>query len=224
MATLLYRLGRFSYRHAWRVIGVWVLILVGILGGSVALGGQTSESFTIPGTESQNALDRLEAVFPSVAGASAQVVVQAPAGASVTDDDNEKLIEQTVDAIEDIDGIDSVISPFDEYAGKAVSDDESMAIIKVQFDGASTDVTDETLTRLQDTADIGRDAGLVVEFGGQVFQDNEFGVTVTEALGVLFAGVVLFIAFGSIVAAGMPLLGALVGVGVAIGGISAYSA
>ena len=51
-------------------------------GGSVALGGQTSESFNIPGTESQNALDRLEAVFPSVAGASVQVVAVAPDGAT----------------------------------------------------------------------------------------------------------------------------------------------
>jgi len=224
MATLLYRLGRFSYRHAWRVIGVWALVLVGILGGSVALGGQTSESFSIPGTESQSALDRLESVFPSVAGASAQVVMEAPEGASVDDPDLTAAIEDTATAIEKVDGITTVISPFSEYAGKAVSDDETMAIIKVQFDGASTDVTDETLVELQDTAQIGRDAGMVVEFGGQVFQDNTFGVTVTEVFGVLFAGVVLFITFGSLVAAGMPLVSALIGVGVAIGGISAYSA
>jgi RND superfamily putative drug exporter len=224
VATLLYRLGRFSYRHAWRVIGVWVLVLVGILGGSVALGGQTSESFNIPGTESQNALDRLEAVFPSVAGASVQVVAVAPDGATVDEAEYTQAIEQTVAEIEGIDGVASVISPFSEYAGKAIADDESMAIIKVQFDGAATDVTEKTLDELTATADIGEDAGMVVEFGGQVFQDNTFGITVTEVFGVLFAGVVLFITFGSLVAAGMPLLSALVGVGIAIGGISAYSA
>jgi RND superfamily putative drug exporter len=224
VATLLYRLGRFSYRHAWRVIGVWVLVLVGILGGSVALGGQTSESFAIPGTESQNALDRLEAVFPSVAGASVQVVAVAPDGASVTDPEYTDAIEKTAKKIEKIDGVASVISPFSEYAGKAVADDDSMAIIKVQFDGPSTEVTEKSLTELQDTASIGEDAGMVVEFGGQVFQDNTFGITITEVFGVLFAGVVLFITFGSLVAAGMPLLSALIGVGIAIGGISAYSA
>jgi RND superfamily putative drug exporter len=224
VATLLYRLGRFSYRHAWRVIGVWVLVLVGILGGSVALGGQTSESFAIPGTESQNALDRLEAVFPSVAGASVQVVAVAPDGASVTDPRYTDAIEQTANTIEKIDGVASVISPFSEYAGKAVADDGSMAIIKVQFDGPSTEVTDKSLAELQDTASIGEDAGMVVEFGGQVFQDNTFGITITEVFGVLFAGVVLFITFGSLVAAGMPLLSALIGVGIAIGGIGAYSA
>jgi RND superfamily putative drug exporter len=224
MATLLYRIGRFSYRHTWRVIVVWAVLLLGILGGGVALGGQTQESFAIPGTESQNALDRLEAVFPSVAGASAQVVLVAPDGSTVTDADTEAVIEDLAAEIADIAGVDSVVSPFSEYAGEAITDDESMAILRVQFDGASSDVTDATLDELKATAPIAEDAGLRVEFGGQVFQDTSFGITITEVFGVIFAGIVLFITFGSLLAAGMPLLSALVGVGIAIGGISAYTA
>ncbi|NYF11470.1 RND superfamily putative drug exporter [Leifsonia sp. AK011] len=224
MATLLYRLGRFSYRHAWRVILVWAVLLIGILGGGFALGGQTQESFAIPGTESQNALDRLEAVFPSVAGASAQVVLVAPDGEKVTDAASEAAIEDLADEIDTIKGVDSVVSPFSEYAGEAVTDDESMAILRVQFDGPSSDVTDETLDELKATASIAEDAGLRAEFGGQVFQDNTFGITITEAFGVIFAGIVLFITFGSLLAAGMPLLSALIGVGIAIGGITAYTA
>jgi RND superfamily putative drug exporter len=224
MATLLYRLGRFSYRHAWRVIGVWVLLLAGILGGGIALGGQTQESFSIPGTESQDALDRLEAVFPSVAGAAAQVVLVAPEGATITDSANTAVIEELVTEMSRIDGVETVISPFDEFAGEAVTDDESMAIVRVQFDGTVADVTDETLGELQAIAPIAADAGLRVEFGGEVFKDTTFGLTITEVFGVLFAGVVLFITFGSLMAAGMPLLGALVGVGVAMGGITAYTA
>jgi len=224
MATLLYRIGRFSYRRPWRVIGVWMLLLVGILGGGFALGGQTQESFAIPGTESQNALDRLEAVFPSVAGASAQVVVVVPDGDSVTDTKYTAAIEEIADAAADIDGVDSVVSPFSEYAGEAVSDDESMAILRVQFDGPVSDVTDATLDELKDTASIAADAGMRAEFGGQVFQDTSFGITITEVFGVIFAGLVLFITFGSLLAAGMPLLSALVGVGIAIGGITAYTA
>ena len=71
MATLLYRLGRFSFRRAWIIIGIWAALLITVLGGGIALGGQSQESFVIPGTESQEALDRLSAVFPQVAGASA---------------------------------------------------------------------------------------------------------------------------------------------------------
>ena len=222
MATLLYRLGRFSYRHAWRVIAVWVLLALTTIGAGVALGGQTQESFAIPGTESQQALDRLEAVFPSVAGASATAVVVVPDGDSINV--AEATIERLVSAIELVPGIDSATSPFSEYAGNAISADKSMAIVRVQFDGPSSAVTDETIAALTDTAQIGRDAGLTVEFGGQVFQDNTVGITVTEVFGVIFAGVVLVITFGSLLAAGMPLLSALLGVGIVMGGITAVSA
>lgn len=222
MATLLYRLGRFSYRRPWRVIGVWLLLLAATLGGGIALGGQTQESFAIPGTESQEALDRLEAVFPSVAGASATGVVVAPTGASIADE--QTTIEQLVSDIEKVPGIDSAMSPFDQYAGNAISGDGDMAIIRIQFDGPSTDVTDATIADLKATATDARDAGLTVEFGGQVFQDNTVGITPTEVLGVIFAGVVLFITFGSLLAAGMPLLSALLGVGIVMGAIMTLSA
>ena len=222
MATLLYRLGRFSYRHAWRVIGVWVLVLIAVLGAGIGLGGKTQESFAIPGTESQQALDRLEAVFPSVAGASATAVVVAPAGASIGSE--KATIEELVTAIEKVPGIDSAMSPFDQYAGKAISDDGTMAIIRVQFDGPSTDVTDATIADLKATAEVGTAEGLQVEFGGQVFQETSVAITITEVFGVIFAGVVLVITFGSLLAAGMPLLSALLGVGIVMGAIMTLSA
>jgi len=172
MATLLYRLGRFSYRRPWRVILVWLILLVGILGSGIAIGGQTQDSFDIPGTESQEALDRLEAVFPSVAGASSQVVLVAQDGDTVLDDSAVKAIDELVIAIEKIDGVDSAISPFSEFAGEAVTADESMAIIRVQFAGPAAQVTDETLAELTATASIGEASNLRVEYGGQVFQET----------------------------------------------------
>jgi RND superfamily putative drug exporter len=215
VAILLYRLGRFSFRHSWRVLTVWILLLAGALGAGIALGGQTQESFAIPGTESQIALDRLEAVFPSVAGASATGVIVAEDGSRI--ENSEAVIERITSAIESIDGIDSAVSPFSQYAGKAISDDHSMAIIRVQFDGISTDVTEATIDDLVMTGNIAEAAGLRLEFGGQVFQDTSFGITVTEVIGVVFAGLVLVITFGSLLAAGMPLLSALLGVGIVMG-------
>jgi RND superfamily putative drug exporter len=222
VATLLYRLGRFSFRHSWRVLTVWILLLAGTLGAGIALGGQTQESFAIPGTESQIALDRLEAVFPSVAGASATGVIIAEDGSRI--ENSESVIERITSAIESIDGIDSAVSPFSQYAGKAISDDHSMAIIRVQFDGISTDVTEATIDDLVMTGKIAEAAGLRLEFGGQVFQDTSFGITVTEVIGVVFAGLVLVITFGSLLAAGMPLLSALLGVGIVMGLITTFSA
>ncbi|MCU1558587.1 MAG: family transporter [Microbacteriaceae bacterium] len=224
MATLLYRLGRFAYRRSWTVIGVWLLLLLGILGGGVALGGQTQESFAIPGTESQNALDRLDAVFPSVAGASAQAVVQVPNGASVDDPAYRAAIERMDAVIGKIAGVETVVSPFSPYAGSSISADKQMARTQIQFTGASTDVTAATLKELTATASIGEGAGMTVAFGGQVFSNNTFGITITEIFGLLFAAVVLLVTFGSLIAAGMPLLSALIGVGIVMGGITAISA
>ncbi len=224
MATLLYRLGRLSYRRAWTVIGVWLVLVLGVLGGSIALGGQTQESFAIPGTESQTALDRLDAVFPSVAGASAQAIIVAPKGGAIGDAAVTAAIKKMDAKIATIDGIDSVISPFSKYAGNAISDNGRYARTQIQFTGASTDVTPATLKQLTATASIGEDAGLTVAFGGQVFEDNTFGITITEVFGLLFAAVVLLITFGSLVAAGMPLLSAIIGVAIVIGGIGAISA
>ncbi|MFD5866702.1 MMPL family transporter [Agromyces sp. NPDC127015] len=224
MALLLHRIGRFAYRRAWLVIVAWVVALGAVLGTGVALGGQLQDSFAIPGTESQQAIDQLAAVFPQTAGASAKAVVEAPEGESVESAQYQGAIEDMESALEDVDGIASVLGPFDEYAGDQVSGDERTAYIQITFDGQVTDVTPETLDEVTATGDIGTDAGLEVAFGGDVFQETSFGLTITEVFGVLFAAVVLIITFGSLLAAGMPLLTALVGVGTAVGGITIVAA
>ncbi len=83
MATLLYRLGRFSTRRAIPVIIAWLLLAAGVLVGGFALGGQMQDSFSIPGTESQTAIDRLDAVFPQAGGGTAEIVIDDPHGASL---------------------------------------------------------------------------------------------------------------------------------------------
>lgn len=224
MATFLYRIGLGAYRRAWIVIAVWMLAVAGILGAGVVLGGQTSESFAIPGTESQDTIDTLAEVFPAAAGAQVQVVYAVPDGGTVEDDAYRSAIEATGTAIEDVEGVNAVISPFSEYASGAISVDGETAFTQVQLDGSSEEVTQQTLDDLTATRSIAEAAGMDIAFGGQVFQDNTFGITVAEVFGVLFAGVVLIVTFGSLVAAGMPLLMALVGVGVAVGGITVISA
>jgi putative drug exporter of the RND superfamily len=223
VATLLYRLGRFSFRHPWRMLAVWLILMIGILGGGVALGGKTNDSFAIPGTESQNAIDRLEAVFPSAAGASAQIVVSVPSGASVKNEPYRSAIDELVTNAAKVPGVDNASSPFSKYASDAVSANKTAAIIAVQFTGQQEDVKPASLTDLQKLEPIATDAGMKIGFGGSVFQDNTVSISPTEGIGVLFAGLVLFIAFGSLLAAGMPLLTAIVGIGVTIGGVLAAS-
>jgi RND superfamily putative drug exporter len=224
MATFLYRIGRFAFRRAWLVIAAWALLLVALLGGGLALGGQTQESYAIPGTESQQAIDKLAAVFPQTAGASVEVVLASPNGDPLTAGAHRAAVEKMVDELGTVDGVASAVSPFSEYAGDAVSKDGRTAYIQVQLEHESTDVAPQTLDDIQASASIGEDAGIDVAFGGQVFQDQTFGLTITEGLGVLFAAVVLLITFGSLLSAGMPLLTALIGVGAAVGGITVVSA
>ncbi|MDO9395358.1 MAG: MMPL family transporter, partial [Herbiconiux sp.] len=219
MATLLYRIGRFAYRKAWYVIVAWVFALGGVLGVGLALGGQFQESFTIPGTESQQTIDKLENLFPAAAGAGATVVVVVPEGQNVDDEAVTQEITDVSDQLADLDQVASVIPPYSEYATNQISEDGTTALIKVQFDGPATDITDTTLDELQSTANALESDGMTVSYGGEAFQSAEFGLTVTEAVGVLFAGVVLFITFGSLLAAGLPLLTALIGVGLSAGGI-----
>ncbi|MEJ1230352.1 MAG: hypothetical protein WDM88_06595 [Galbitalea sp.] len=78
------------------MIAVWLILMIGVLGGGLALGGKTNDSFAIPGTESQNAIDRLSAVFPSAAGAAAEIVVTVPHGASVENQPYRSAIDDLV--------------------------------------------------------------------------------------------------------------------------------
>ena len=206
MALFLHRIGRAAFRRAWIVIIAWAVALGALLGLGIGLGGQLQESYAIPGTESQDAIDQLAAVFPQTAGASAKAVVEVPDGESVEDDRYRDAIEAMESDLEDVEGVSNVLGPFDEYAGDQVSSDERTAYVQVQFDGPVTEVTAESIDAVLATGDLGRDAGMQVAFGGEVFQDTTFGLTITEAIGVLFAGVVLIITFGSLLAAGMPLL------------------
>ncbi|BDZ46092.1 MMPL family transporter [Naasia aerilata] len=223
MATLLYRLGRWAYSRPWRVVVAWLVLVAAVAAAALTLGGKTQESYAIPGTESQRAIDKLDAVFPQTAGASVQVVAQAPEGASVEDDRYRSVIETMSGELESVDGVEAVSSPYSDYAVDAISDDGRVAIIQVTLSANSEDVSQRTLDDVLATAEPARDAGMTVEFGGQVFQDTSFGITITEAFGVLFAAVVLIIAFGSLLAAGFPLLGALLGVGLSIGAITALA-
>lgn len=219
MATWLARVGAASMRRAWLVVIAWVVLLGGVLGGALALGPNMQESFEIPGTESQDALDRLGSVFPQVAGSSVQVVIQADGGVEAH---REAIAEQAAE-IERIDDVASVIDPWNEFASGQISDDGEVAFTRVQFepsDGARPTGIDE----LVETADAVRAHGATVEFAGQAFQEQSVGVTWVEGLGVAFAGIVLFVAFWSLLAAGMPLITALVGVGITMGGVLGASA
>lgn len=219
MATLLYRLGKASYKNAGRVVIAWVLAMFAVIGVGFSLGGQTEETFEIPGSESQEAYNRLEAVFPTFAGASSQVVLVAPEGERLDSATNRAVIDELAQALESGEGVDSVTTPFDEFAGDALSDDARYAIVQVRFDGPTPSVTDEMVEELLSTRSIAEESGLTIEYGGSILQDQSPGISATELVGVVFAGLVLIVTFRSVRPAWIPLASAIVGVGIAVGAI-----
>ncbi|MEW2631691.1 MMPL family transporter [Streptomyces sp. NPDC048389] len=222
MATFLYKLGRSAFRRRRLVALLWVALLAIAGVGAATASTATSSSFSIPGTEAQKAFDLLEERFPGGAadGATARVVFKAPEGGKMTDAGNKAEVEKAVAELKD--GSDQIASVTDPYTAQAVSQDGSTAYISVAYKVNAMEVTHETREALKGTGTEAREAGLTVEIGGDALQTMpEQGVG--EVIGVVVAGIVLVITFGSLVAAGLPLLTAIIGVGIGISTITALA-
>ncbi|MDQ1175685.1 MMPL family transporter [Microbacterium sp. SORGH_AS_0421] len=220
MSTFLYTLGRWSFRHPWRVLTGWLLILV-IAGGGVAVFAKgTDNTFSIPGTESQAGLEMLGRTFPQVSGASAQIIVVSADGTSVRDQNYQDAVQKASTDIGRLDFVEAVTDPYDARISGGISDDGRAAIVRIQFAGESTEVPAATKDALRDaTTALGQElpSGSQAILGGQLFATEIPGASLTEALGVLIAALVLMVTFRSFLVAGMPLATAILGVALSIG-------
>ncbi|MEU6820538.1 MMPL family transporter [Streptomyces atriruber] len=222
MATFLYKLGKLAFRRRHFVALIWVALLTLAGVGAASAPTAASSSFSIPGTEAQKAFDLLEKRAPeaSADGASARVVFKAPDGEKVTDKANKAEIEKTVAAVKA--GSDQVARADSPFATKTVSKDGSTAYASVSYKVTSMELTDDDRDALEKTTDKARDSGLTVEVGGDALQAMpETGST--EIIGIAVAAVVLVITFGSLIAAGLPLITALIGVGIGVSSITALA-
>ncbi|WP_295819258.1 MMPL family transporter [uncultured Microbacterium sp.] len=220
MSTLLFSLGRWSYRHSWRVLVSWLLLL-GVIGGAVGVGVATGavkgfdNSFSIPGTEGQEGLELLNRTFPQAAGTSAQYVIVAAPGQHVDDEPYSGQIAAAVTDLGKLDGVLAVTDPFNKNVTGMVSDDGQAALIRLQFEGTVTNVPAATKTALQDMAtSLGTalPAGSTVVVGGDLFSTSLPSLSVTEIIGVLVALFVLIVTFRSLAVAWFPLVSAIIGV------------
>ncbi|WP_454051626.1 MMPL family transporter [Cellulomonas sp. Marseille-Q8402] len=222
MSSWLYRLGRLAYRRRATTLVGWLLLVVLVGGVAAVAGGTLENSFVIPGTESQQGLDVLDQRFPQAAGATAQVVYVADDGARVTDAEAAAVVEQVVAAVGQVEDVVQVTDPLaDDAPAGAVSDDQRYAQSQVQLDAELAALPEDLPSRLEAAAAVAADAPVTVHLGGQVYTETGVEIGVTELLGVGVAVLVLVVTFGSLLAAGMPLLTALLGVATAMAGILA---
>jgi RND superfamily putative drug exporter len=222
VSSVLYALGRWSYRSRRLVLVLWLAVLALVGGGALAFNQGTENTFSIPGTESQEALDSLSHTFPQVSGTSAQIVVVAPDGESVEQPAIETAVADAVAAMEGLDRVSAASDPFGELVSGAVAEDGGAAVISVQFDGGVSDLPQSALDALSDEADAlaaALPAGASVSVGGEAYSVNLPTLTITEVVGVAIALIVLIVTFGSFLAAGLPLLTALLGVAVSMAAI-----
>ena len=230
MSTFLLSLGRWCARHATRVLAAWAL-LIAALGGVVATTGiQLDDTFTISGTESMRGLEVLTDRLPQAAGTSEQVLITSSNGRI---ENHAPAVNAFALRASQIDGVATVSPPFgDKTAGVAssVSADGTHVLVQVQTDASvgsiTTGTTPKAKTVAQDLDTLAEraeamDPSLTVQRSGNIDQEVGIGISAVELVGVAIAAIVLLITFGSLVAAGTPLIAAAVGVGVGMLGILA---
>jgi RND superfamily putative drug exporter len=188
------------------------LLAVATIGSSV--GSTFSQGFTLPGTESQRAADLLASRFPARAGDEGQIVFSRAAG--VRDDVTQARMEALFRDVTAVRGVTAVASPFATDAGRQISRDGDVGYATVQFDRPASKIADATLERIRALADRADNQGLRVALGGRMFQEHP-AVGPAEIVGLLAAIVILLVAFGSLLAMGLPILVALFSIGIGLG-------
>ncbi|WP_293821387.1 MMPL family transporter [uncultured Corynebacterium sp.] len=247
MAKLLYRLGRWSFLHKWKVIVAWLLLLAAVGGAAALLLKPMTSEFSIKGTPSIDATYKTMDLFPEggnpANSPSVNVVFKAPDGQKLSDPANREAIDATISYLEDnlemgdttrfgnpLDVSprlqDQVIHQFTdmglpEASARAdadnlamVNEDETIAYTTFNFDAESPySVEQADKDTVTEAMNIARDRGLTVEGNGAGFGDEIAVNSTSEIIGLGVAFFVLIFTFGSLVASGMPLVSAVIGVG-----------
>ena len=211
------RWARYAARHGWRVLAGWLVFVVALGVVAVTLGGNFVASFSIPGADAQRATDLLKERFPSQAGDSATLVFQDASG--VNTPEARARIESALATAATLPEVGSVSSPY-ARAG-AISSDGTIAYATVQYTKQADNIASASVDALTTLVDSSAGNGLRVEAGGQVIANTEQAPPASsELIGVAAAIIILLIAFGSVIAMGVPIATALVGLGTGFLGIT----
>jgi RND superfamily putative drug exporter len=220
VSSVLYQLGRWAFRARKLVLILWIGALVLFFAGAGLLSTGTNNTFNIPGTESQEALDALARTFPQVSGTSAQLIIVAPKGSTVRQSDYQTPIEASIKTITAIPQVSSATSPYDDSTTKGnINSDSSAALVPIQLSvvqSAASDTTKDSLQSVSSKLAKQLPSGSQVAMGGQLFSQSPASISITELIGIIVAFIVLIFTFASFVAAGLPLVTALLGVGMSL--------
>jgi RND superfamily putative drug exporter len=210
------RLARWCFRRRWTVLALWLALLVAVTGVSKVAGAHFRDKFGDNGSESQRALNFLQAHFPSQAGDSAQVVFET--AGPVTSPANREAITSTLARLNGLPHVAALRSPFDPATASQISPDGHIAYATVVFDHTTDALSKSTIQTVSDHARQLRHPGFDVVLGGApIAKIQKFSYGGAEGVGILAAVVILLLTFGSVIAMGLPILTALFGIAIAFG-------
>lgn len=220
MSSYLHRLGQFAFAHPWRIVSVW-LVLLAVLGfGAFRFMEPTSSSISIPGTQAQQAIDRTQELFPEIGGGSGRIVFHTKDGATI--EQSKENIERVVEKIRTVEGVEQVVSPF--VSPLFISKSGTIGYAQVQLSGQVGSIKESTTNEIESIVASANNTTLQVEVGGDVVQRAPGEIIgVGEIVGVVVALMVLVITLGSLIAGGMPIMSALLAVGVSMAGLFSLS-
>ena len=217
MSSFLLGLGQRCARSPKRVIGLWLLAAVVVIGINTQLGGSTKDTFKVPGVEAQRANDRLHDRFSELSGTSGQIVFHVQS-ASVADSAYATAIDRALDRMREAKDVTAVSDPFDAL-GPTVSADGHTAFATVNY--SVEPLKEEHTTEAEQAADIAREAGVQTELTGTIATTKK--VEGNEGVGLAVAAIVLLVAFGSLIAMGIPIVTALIGLAIGLAGLGVMS-
>lgn len=220
MGQGLHKLGKLIFDHGWRVVVGWLMI-IGLLGWAAAVNMKpTSSAISIPGTEAQKAIDRMSELFPDAGAGSGRLVFAAPSGKTL--DEYKSVIDQAAASLKTAPSVSAAITPFENPT--ALSKDKTIGFLQLQLKSEVGSVPEETLLAAKKAAEKAQENGLVVERGGDIISKTPGEILgIGEIAGVVLALLVLVATLGSLVAAGMPIITALAGIGVSMAGLFSLS-
>ncbi|OCS84733.1 MMPL family transporter [Caryophanon tenue] len=219
MAKLLYKLGYLVTSKAKLVIAAAIAFLVAVGVTALLVGINFDDDMSIPGTAAQETIEMLEEEFPEVgkAGAQLQVVLKAPEGKTLLDEDVAQHIARLTEQVSELDGVEMVVTPdmLQNY-----NEDKTIAYIMAIYDVPSKEVTFDQVDDMRALFHVTEDEGIQTELYSSETEIYPIEIHfMTEIIGVGIAFVVLFFTFGSLILAGMPIMTAGIGVVVGLLGI-----
>jgi RND superfamily putative drug exporter len=210
------RLAAFSHDRRRLVAALWVALIVAAGAFAAGAGSGYINNFTLPGTESQRALDLLRDRFPQQAGDTSQIVFHAKSG-SLNDPANKAAVQSVIAKVAKLPEVTTTVSPY-KNAAATVSKDGTVAYASLLFDKQAVDLDKADVQKVIDTAQAGATSTLQVELGGQAIQQAQQPETgAGELIGIVVAIFVLIFVLGSVTAMALPLASAFAAIAAAMG-------